>query len=162
MLEEAHRRAGGGADVVVALVETHGRERTARLLEGLEAVPPVTRVHRGREFREMDLDAVLARAPRVALVDELAHSNVPGGRHEKRWQDVQELLDAGVEVIATLNVQHLESLNDVVKRITGVPQHQTVPAEVGRAADQLDLLAMAPEALRRRLAPGPGDRADPL
>jgi two-component system sensor histidine kinase KdpD len=154
MLEEAHRRAERGTDVVVAFVETHGRARTAQLLEGLEEVPAVTRIYRGRPFRELDLDAVLARAPQVALVDELAHTDVPGGRHEKRWQDVQELLDAGIEVITTVNVQHLESLNDVVQRITGVPQRETVPDEVVRAADQIELVDMAPEALRRRLAHG--------
>jgi two-component system sensor histidine kinase KdpD len=154
MLEEAHRRADRGADVVVALVETHGRERTEALLEGLPVVPPLTRVYRDREFKEMDLDAVLARRPQVALVDELAHTDIPGGRHEKRWQDVQELLDAGIEVITTVNVQHLESLNDVVQRITGVPQRETVPDDVVRAADQIELVDMSPESLRRRLAHG--------
>jgi two-component system sensor histidine kinase KdpD len=154
MLEEAHRRADRGADVVVALVETHGRERTEALLEGLPVVPPLPRVYRDREFKEMDLDAVLARRPQVALVDELAHTNIPGGRHEKRWQDVQELLDAGIEVITTVNVQHLESLNDVVQRITGVPQRETVPDDVVRAADQIELVDMSPESLRRRLAHG--------
>src|ERR1700737_1254895 len=136
LLEEAHRRVERGTDVVVALVETHGRPNTAALVEGLEAVPPLTRTYRGREFHEMDLDAILARKPQVALVDELAHTNIPGGRHEKRWQDVQDLLDAGIEVITTVNVQHLESLNDVVQRITGVPQRETVPDDVVRAADQ--------------------------
>jgi two-component system sensor histidine kinase KdpD len=154
MLEEAHRRLERGADVVVALVETHGRKNTQALLDGLETVPPLTRTYRDREFKEMDLDAVLARRPQVALVDELAHTDIPGGRHAKRWQDVQELLDAGIEVITTVNVQHLESLNDVVQRITGVPQHETVPDEVVRAADQIELVDMSPEALRRRLAHG--------
>jgi two-component system sensor histidine kinase KdpD len=154
MLEEAHRRADRGTDVVIGLVETHGRARTAALLEGLEAVPPAVRSYRDRQFREMDLDAVLARRPEVVLVDELAHTNIPGGRHAKRWQDVQVLLDAGIEVITTLNVQHLESLNDVVQRITGVPQRETVPDEVVRAAEQLELVDMSPEALRRRLAHG--------
>ena len=154
MLEEAHRRAERGTDVVVALVETHGRKRTAALLEGLPTVPPIARTYRDRQFHEMDLDAILDRHPDVALVDELAHTNIPGGRHEKRWQDVQELLDAGIEVITTLNVQHLESLNDVVQRITGVPQHETVPDEVARAAEQVELVDMSPESLRRRLAHG--------
>ncbi|MBR7827100.1 sensor histidine kinase KdpD [Actinospica sp. MGRD01-02] len=154
MLEEAQRRAGRGADVVIGFVETYGREQTARMTEGLEVVPRLTRVYRGGTFEEMDLDAVLARHPQVALVDELAHSNVPGGRHEKRWQDVQELLDAGIEVITTVNVQHLETLNDVVQRITGVAQLETVPDEVVRAADQIELVDMSPEALRRRLAHG--------
>jgi two-component system sensor histidine kinase KdpD len=154
MLEEAQRRAERGADVVVGFVETHGREQTAKLTEGLEAVLRTTREHRGVAFEEMDLDAVLSRHPQVALVDELAHTNVPGGRYEKRWQDVQELLDAGIEVITTVNVQHLESLNDVVQRITGVQQRETVPDEVVRAADQIELVDMSPESLRRRLAHG--------
>jgi two-component system sensor histidine kinase KdpD len=154
MLEEAHRRIERGADVVIALVETHGRPHTQAMAEGLPVVPPLVRVYRDREFREMNLDAVLARRPQVALVDELAHTNVPGGKHEKRWQDVQDLLDAGIEVITTLNVQHLESLNDVVQRITGVPQRETVPDEVVRAADQIELVDMSPESLRRRLAHG--------
>ena len=102
----------------------------------------------------MDVDAVLARKPQVALVDELAHTNVPGGRNEKRWQDVQELLDAGIEVITTVNIQHLESLNDVVDKITGVPQRETVPDEMVRKADQVELVDMSPEALRRRMAHG--------
>jgi len=152
MLEEAHRRLERGADVVVALVETHGRKNTQALVQGLELVPPLARAYRDREFEEMDLDAVLARKPQVALVDELAHTNIPGGRHAKRWQDVQDLLDAGIEVITTVNVQHLESLNDVVQRITGVTQHETVPDEVVRAADQIELVDMSPESLRRRLA----------
>jgi two-component system, OmpR family, sensor histidine kinase KdpD len=154
MLEEAHRRVERGADVVIAVVETHGRSQTAAMAEGLEVVPPVTRTYRDSEFREMDLDAVLARRPQVALVDELAHTDVPGGRHEKRWQDVHELLDAGIEVITTVNVQHLESFNDVVQRITGVPQRETIPDAVVRAADQIELVDMSPESLRRRLAHG--------
>ncbi|HEV2346873.1 MAG TPA: ATP-binding protein [Actinocrinis sp.] len=154
MLEEAHRRVERGADVVVALVETHGRKHTQAMLDGLETIPALARVYRDRSFAEMDLDAVLARRPQVALVDELAHTNVPGGRHVKRWQDVQDLLEAGIEVIATLNIQHLESLNDVVQRITGIAQHETVPDEVVRAADQIELVDMSPEALRRRLAHG--------
>src|SRR5579875_1661402 len=118
MLAEGHRRAERGADVVVAFAETHGRPHTAALLDGLEAIPRATMTYRGASFEEMDTDAVLARRPRVALVDELAHSNVPGSRNEKRWQDVEELLDAGIDVISTVNVQHLESLNDVVEKIT--------------------------------------------
>lgn len=154
MLEEAHRRVERGADVVIALVETHGRASTAALAEGLPVVAPLMRAHGGRECPELDLDAVLARRPQVALVDDLAHTDVPGGRHAKRWQDVHELLDAGIEVIATLNIQHLESLGDVVRRITGVTQRETVPDEVVRAADQIELVDMSPEALRRRLAHG--------
>jgi two-component system sensor histidine kinase KdpD len=154
MLEEGHRRAERGSDVVVAYVETHGREATARMADGLELVPRTHREYRGIEFPEMDTDAVLARRPQIALVDELPHTNVPGGRHEKRWQDIQELLDAGIEVITTVNIQHLESLNDVVQRITGVPQRETVPDEVVRSADQIELVDMSPESLRRRLAHG--------
>jgi two-component system sensor histidine kinase KdpD len=154
MLEEAHRRAERGTDVVVAFVETHGRKHTAAMLGDLEILPRRTLTYRGAEFAEMDLDAVLARKPEIAVVDELAHSNVPGARHVKRWQDVQDLLDAGVSVLTTVNVQHLESLNDVVAQITGVEQRETVPDAVVRAAEQVELVDMTPEALRRRMAHG--------
>jgi two-component system sensor histidine kinase KdpD len=154
MLCEGHRRLERGADVVVAFVETHGRKHTAALLDGLEVVPRSTIEYRGAEFEEMDLDAVLARRPEIALVDEFAHTNVPGSRNEKRWQDVQELLAAGIEVISNVNIQHLESLNDVVQKITGVPQRETVPDAMVRAADQVELVDMTPEALRRRMAHG--------
>ncbi|MEU6642364.1 sensor histidine kinase KdpD [Saccharomonospora sp. NPDC046836] len=163
MLGEAHRRLGRGTDVVLGVVETHGREKTAQLLEGLETVPRRALVHRGREFTEMDVDGVLARKPEVAVVDELAHTNVPGSRNEKRWQDVEELLDAGITVLTTVNVQHLESLSDVVERITGVPQQETLPDEVLRRAEQIELVDITPEALRRRLAHGnvyPAERID--
>ncbi|MFI9273868.1 ATP-binding protein [Kitasatospora sp. NPDC052896] len=154
MLCEAHRRLGRGTDVVVGFVEHHGRERTAELLHGLEAVPRRTMSYRGAEFTELDLDALLARRPQVALVDELAHTNVPGCRNQKRWQDVEELLAAGIDVISTVNIQHLESLGDVVEGITGIRQQETVPDDVVRRADQLELVDMSPEALRRRLAHG--------
>ncbi|RCK69627.1 sensor histidine kinase KdpD [Desertihabitans brevis] len=154
MLGEGHRRRERGTDVVVGFVETHGREHTAALTEGLEVVPRRRLTHRGATFEEMDLDAVLARRPAVALVDELAHTNVPGSRHTKRWEDVEELLAAGIDVITTVNVQHLESLNDVVAEITGVRQGETVPDQVVRRADQVELVDMAPQALRRRLAHG--------
>ncbi|SEF15740.1 osmosensitive K+ channel signal transduction histidine kinase [Jiangella alba] len=154
MLEEAHRRLARGTDVVVGVVEAHGRARTADLLAGLDELPRRTVTYRGAEFQEMDLDAVLRRRPEVALVDELAHSNVPGSRHAKRWQDIEELLDAGITVLSTVNIQHLESLNDVVERITGVPQRETVPDEVVRRADQVELVDMTPEALRRRMVHG--------
>lgn len=163
MLGEARRRVERGADVVIGFVETHGRARTAELLTGLEEVPRRHLVHRGHEFTEMDVDAVLARKPEIAIVDELAHTNIPGSRNEKRWQDVDELLAAGVDVLSTVNVQHLESLNDVVQRITGVPQHETVPDEVVRKAEQIELVDITPEALRRRLAHGnvyPAHRID--
>lgn len=154
MLGEGHRRAERGTDVVVGFVETHGRRHTAELVEGLELVPRHTLTYRGATFEEMDVDAVLARRPKVALVDELAHTNVPGSRNAKRWQDIEEILDAGIDVITTVNIQHLESVNDVVEKITGVPQRETVPDAVVRAADQIELEDMAAEALRRRLAHG--------
>ncbi|KAB8183297.1 DUF4118 domain-containing protein [Nonomuraea phyllanthi] len=163
MLSEARRARERGKDVVVGLVETHGRARTARLLEGLETLPRRTIAHRGATFTELDVEAVIARAPAVALIDELAHTNVPGSRNAKRWQDVDEILDAGIDVVSTLNIQHLESLNDVVEQITGVPQRETVPDGVVRRADQIELVDMAPEALRRRLAHGnvyPPERVD--
>ncbi len=154
MLSEGQRRAARGTDVVVAIVETHGRAHTT---EQIGALPVLGRRHleyRGARFQEMDIDAVLQRAPRVALVDELAHTNAPGSRNEKRWQDIEELLDAGIDVISTVNVQHLESLNDVVERITGITQRETVPDAFVRSADQIELVDMSPEALRRRLAHG--------
>src|SRR5262245_33722610 len=154
MLGEARRRLERGTDVVVGLVETHGRAKTAALLDGLEALPRKELTYRERPFNEMDLDALLARKPEVAIVDELAHTNVPGSRNEKRWQDVDELLDAGIDVISTLNVQHLESVNDVVERITGVVQRETIPDAIVRQAQQIELVDMTPEALRRRMAHG--------
>lgn len=154
MLAEAHRRIERGRDVVAAVVETHGRARTAALLDGIERVPPRRVPYRGTVLDELDLDAVLRRAPGVALVDELAHSNAPGSRNPKRWQDVGELLDAGIDVVATVNVQHLESLNDVVAHITGIEQRETVPDAVVRGADQVELVDITPEALRRRLSHG--------
>ncbi|MGH3777140.1 MAG: DUF4118 domain-containing protein [Pseudonocardiaceae bacterium] len=163
MLGEGRRRASRGTDVVVGLVETHGRDKTAILLDGMEVVPRRTVVHCGMELSEMDVDAVLARRPAVALVDELAHTNVPGSRNAKRWQDIEELLEAGITVLSTVNVQHLESLNDVVERITGIAQRETVPDEVVRRAEQVELVDITPEALRRRMAHGnvyPANRID--
>ncbi|HEX6358411.1 DUF4118 domain-containing protein [Actinophytocola sp.] len=163
MLGEAHRRAERGTDVVIGLVETHGREKTARLVAGLEVVPRKRITHRGHEFAEMDLDALLARRPEVAVVDELAHTNIPGSRNTKRWADIEELLDAGIDVLSTVNIQHLESLNDVVERITGAHQHETVPDDIVRRAEQLEIVDITPEALRRRLAHGnvyPAHRVD--
>ncbi|MGY1522315.1 DUF4118 domain-containing protein [Streptomyces sp. MN3] len=154
MLSEAHRRVERGTDCVVAFVEHHGRSRTEVMLHGLEQVPRKELDHRGGTFTEMDVDAVLRRAPAVALVDELAHTNVPGSRNTKRWQDVQELLAAGIDVITTVNIQHLESLGDVVESITGVRQRETVPDEVVRRGDQIELVDMSPQALRRRMAHG--------
>jgi two-component system sensor histidine kinase KdpD len=154
MLEEGARLAGEGRDVVVAVVETHGRSATARMLAGLEVVPRLSVTHRGVTLSEMDLDAVLERRPNVALVDELAHSNAPGSRHEKRWQDVEALLDAGIDVMTTVNIQHIESLTDVVEQITGARQQETVPDGVVRSADQIEVVDLAPQALRDRLADG--------
>jgi two-component system sensor histidine kinase KdpD len=154
MLNEGHRRRDRGTDVVLAFVETHGRTHTAEQVGDLEVIPRKKVAYRGTFFEEMDTDAVLARHPDVALVDEFAHTNVPGSRNEKRWQDVAELLDAGIDVISNVNIQHLESLNDVVEKITGVPQRETVPDAVVRAADQVELIDMTAEALRRRMAHG--------
>ncbi|MEU8959105.1 sensor histidine kinase KdpD [Streptomyces sp. NPDC048518] len=154
MLSEAHRRTERGTDCVVAFVEHHGRPRTEVMLTGLEQVTRKDLEYRGTAFTEMDVDEVLRRAPAVALVDELAHTNVPGSRNAKRWQDVEELLAAGIDVVSTVNIQHLESLGDVVESITGVRQRETVPDEVVRRADQIELVDMSPEALRRRMAHG--------
>ncbi|HEY7073538.1 MAG TPA: histidine kinase, partial [Acidimicrobiales bacterium] len=154
MLCEAQRACERGADIVIGFVETHGRPRTAEQIGGLEVVPRRRVEYRGTVFEEMDVDAVLARRPERALVDELAHTNVPGSRNPKRWQDVEELLDAGIDVITTVNIQHLESLNDVVTQITGVTQRETIPDSVVRAAEQVELVDQTPEALRRRMAHG--------
>ncbi|GAA1570860.1 MULTISPECIES: sensor histidine kinase [Streptomyces] len=160
MLSEAHRRIERGTDCVVGFVEHHSRPRTAVMLHGLELVPRRDLEYRGTTFAEMDVDAILARRPAVALVDELAHTNVPGSRNTKRWQDVEELLQAGIDVVSTVNIQHLESLGDVVETITGVRQRETVPDEVVRRADQIELVDMSPQALRRRMAHGNIYKAD--
>lgn len=160
MLSEGHRRLERGTDVVVGFVEHHERPRTKVMLHGLDEIPRREIEYRGSVFTEMDVDAILARAPQVALVDELAHTNVPGSRNAKRWEDVEELLAAGISVVSTVNIQHLESLGDVVESITGVRQRETVPDEVVRRADQVDLVDMSPEALRRRMAHGNIYQAD--
>ena len=155
MLNEGWRRRQRGTDVVVGFVETHGREAHRRPGAGPGGRPPQrTSNYRDTDFEEMDVDAVLARRPDVALVDELAHTNVPGSRNAKRWQDVHELLDAGIDVVSTVNIQHLESLNDVVERITGITQRETIPDQIVRAAEQVELVDMTAEALRRRMAHG--------
>ncbi|KGJ72252.1 histidine kinase [Cryobacterium roopkundense] len=154
MLEEGRRLRDAGKDVVVAVVETHGRAATAVMLEGLEVVPRITVEHRGVELTDLDLGAVLARRPDIALVDELAHTNAPGSVHAKRFQDVEAILDAGIDVISTVNIQHIESLNDVVEQITGAPQRETLPDSVLRRADQVEVVDLAPQALRDRLAEG--------
>jgi two-component system, OmpR family, sensor histidine kinase KdpD len=154
MLGEARRRRDRGVDVVVGYVETYGRARTAEQIGDLEVVPRRKIEYRGTVFEEMDVDAVLARRPQVVLVDELAHRNVPGSRNERRCQDVEELLTAGISVISTVNIQHLESINDVVERITGIVQRETIPDDIVRAAEQVEFVDMTPEALRRRMAHG--------
>ena len=160
MLDEGTRRRDRGTDVVVGYVETHDRPLTSARVGDLEVIPRLVLHHRDRPFAELDVDAVIARHPKVVLVDELAHTNAPGSRNHKRWQDVFELLDAGIDVISTVNIQHLESLNDVVEGITGVRQREVVPDHVVRAADQIELVDMAPEALQRRMAHGNVYRAE--
>ena len=163
MLEEGRRLALAGKDVVVAVVETHGRAATAALIDGLEVVPRLDVEHRGVALSEMDLDGVLARRPEWALVDELAHTNAPGSANLKRWNDVEQLLDAGINVMSTVNVQHIESLNDVVQQITGVAQRESIPDAVLRSADKVELVDLAPQSLRDRLGEGlvyPAARVD--
>ena len=151
MLESARAARAGGADIVVGYVEPHGRVETERLLEGLEQLPFLEVRYRGITRREFDLDAALARAPAIVLVDELAHSNIAEGeprpRHAKRWQDVEELLNEGISVWTTLNVQHLESLNDVVAGITGIRQQETIPDRIFDEADEVELIDLPPDDL---------------
>ncbi|MCL3820028.1 DUF4118 domain-containing protein [Aeromicrobium wangtongii] len=154
MLDEGQRRRARGTDVVVGVVETHGRQHTIDALAGLEIVPRRAVEHQGTTHLEMDLDAIVRRRPDVVLVDELAHTNIDGSVHEKRWQDVEAILAAGIHVITTVNIQHLESLNDVVESITGVRQRETVPDRFVRQADGIELVDMSPQALRRRMAHG--------
>ena len=154
MLDEGWRRRERGTDVVVGLVEAHGRASTIEKIRDLEVIPRVSREYRDTRLEEMDLEAILARRPEVVLVDELAHTNVPGGTNQKRWQDVEALLNAGINVITTVNIQHLESVSDVVEKITGVTQKETIPDIVVRRAEQVELVDITPEALRRRMAHG--------
>jgi two-component system sensor histidine kinase KdpD len=162
MLQAARKAHAEGVDVVVALVETHGREETRSLLEGLPVIPRKTTTYHGTQLEELDLEAVLARRPYLVLVDELAHTNAPGSRHVKRWQDVEELLAAGINVFTTVNVQHLESRADTVMQITGVAVRETVPDSMIDAAAEIQLVDLTPEQLRERLSEGKvymGDRA---
>lgn len=154
MLGEGARRSERGTDVVIGFVETHDRPQTAAQLGSVELIPRRPVEYRGTVLLEMDIDAILARRPDVALVDEFAHTNVPGSRNEKRWQDIDDLLEAGIDVISTLNIQHLESLNDVITQITGTVQRETVPDALVRKADQIELVDMSPEAIRRRMVHG--------
>ena len=166
MLQEAHRRKGEGVDVLVGIVETHERPETKALLENLPLLPRLEIDHRGVKVYEFDIDAALKRKPAILLVDELAHTNAPGSRHPKRWQDVQELLDSGIDVYTTLNVQHLESLNDVIASITGIPVREMVPDEFFDEADDIIFVDTPPDELLNRLkdgkvyiAPGANERA---
>ncbi|MBX3477670.1 MAG: sensor histidine kinase KdpD [Brevundimonas sp.] len=154
MLRAARRRKAEGGDVVVGVVETHGRRETESLLRGMEVMPRRPIDYKGRALMEFDIDAALARKPALLLVDEYAHSNVPGSRHPKRWQDVEEILSAGIDVWTTLNVQHLESLSDVVLRITGVRQREAVPDSALSGADDIEVVDITPDELRKRLAEG--------
>jgi two-component system sensor histidine kinase KdpD len=154
MLQAARERKREGVDVVVGVVETHGRAETQALLEGLEVIARKTIAYRGQTLNEMDLDAILARQPQLVLVDELAHTNAPGSRHPKRFQDVEELLDAGIDVYSTVNIQHLESLNDVVAQITGVRVRETIPDRILDRADEVKLIDLSPEELIQRLREG--------
>lgn len=163
MLNEGRRRKSRGTDVVIGYVETHGRSLTAAQIGDLEIIPRRRVTYRGITLEEMDLDALLQRHPQVALVDELAHTNVSGSRNAKRYQDIEELLAAGITVISTLNIQHLDGLNDLVEAITGVRQRETVPDRVLDEADEVELVDIAPEALRARLRHGniyPPERAE--
>jgi two-component system sensor histidine kinase KdpD len=162
-LEELHRRKERGTDVAIGFIETHGRPKTAELAAGLEVVPRKKIVYKGVTVEEMDVDAVISRHPALALVDELAHTNAPGSRHEKRWQDVDDLLDAGITVISTVNIQHLESLADLVENITGVQVRERVPDRVLEGCDEVELIDMSPHALRQRMKHGniyPPERAE--
>jgi len=162
-LEELQRRKERGTDAVIGFLETHGRRKTAALAAQLEAVPRKQIPYKGVVVEEMDTDAVIRRRPAVALVDELAHTNAPGSKHEKRWQDVEDLLDAGITVISTVNIQHLESLADIVESITGVQVRERVPDRVIDAADEVELIDMSPHALRQRMRHGnvyPPERAE--
>jgi two-component system, OmpR family, sensor histidine kinase KdpD len=155
MLCEGHRRKGRGADVVIGFVECHGRQLTEQLIDGLEEVPRKVVDYRGSRLAEMDLEAVLRRHPQIALVDELAHTNVPGsGQHEKRWEDVMDILAAGIDVITTVNIQHLESIADEVEHMTEAKVRERVPDWVVRKADQIELVDSSPEQLRRRMIHG--------
>src|SRR5438034_6168219 len=154
MLEAARKAQAAGADVAIGWVETHGRAETAALAEGIPPLSPREVEYRGVSLREFDLDAALERRPALLLLDELAHTNVPGSRHAKRWQDAQELLDAGIDVYTTLNVQHVESLNDLVNKVTGVMVRETVPDQVLDRADEVEFVDLPPEELLERLAEG--------
>ena len=164
MLDEGHRRVDRGTDLVVGFVETHGRTVVAARRNDLEIVPRRRIEYRGLVVEEMDTDAILEREPTVALIDELAHTNVPGSIRDKRWQDVEVIRDAGIHVVTTMNVQHLESVSDAVATITGAPVNERLPDEVLLEADEIELVDMSPHALRQRIKHGnvyPVDRTRP-
>src|SRR5262249_4686257 len=154
MLAGARVEKSGGRDVIAGLIETHGRRETEQLIEGIEVLERKPIIYRNQVMREFDIDAALARRPRLLLVDEYAHTNVPGSRHPKRWQDIDELLVGGIDVWTTLNIQHLESLNDVIQKITKVRIRETVPDTVFDKADEVVLVDFPPDELLRRLAEG--------
>jgi nucleotide-binding universal stress UspA family protein len=154
MLDEGQRRKARGTDVVVGIAQTYGRPKTMEQLRGLEVIPPRSIAYRGTEFDEMDAEALIERRPEVALIDELAHTNIPGSHRAKRWEDVLDVLAEGIIVITTVNVQHMASLNDVVAEVTGIRQQETVPDWVVDLADQVELVDMSPYALRRRMIHG--------
>ena len=154
MLREAHQLVTHGRDVVVGYVETYNRPRTVELMAGLEVVPRVKVPYRGTVLEEMDVDAVIRRKPETVLVDELAHTNVPGLRHTKRWQDVEDIRAAGIDVITTVNVQHVESVKDLVEKVTGIVVRETVPDKELDGADEIQFIDITPEALRKRMRHG--------
>jgi len=163
MLREGRDRRAAGEDVVIGFIETHGRARTQEAIGTLEVLPRISVDYRGTKLSEMDVDAVLARRPQVALIDELAHTNAPGVSHHKRWEDIEDIRDAGIDVITTMNIQHLESVKDVVERITGITVHETVPDAVLDRADEVQFIDITPEALRKRMRHGnvyPPERVD--
>ncbi len=154
MLQAVREQAKEGVDILIGVVETHGRQETLALLDKLAIQPRKIHMHRQQRLEEMDLDGLLARKPAIAVVDELAHSNAPGSRHEKRWQDVEELLNAGIDVYSTLNVQHLESLNDLVWQLTGVRVKETLPDQVLLDADSIILIDLPPRSCSAACARG--------
>ncbi len=154
MLQQARARQKDGYDIIIGVVETHGRKETEALVEGLEVIPRRRLEYKGQWLEEMDLDAIIARRPQIVLVDELAHTNVPGSRHPKRYLDVEEILNHGIDVYSTVNIQHIESLNDVVAQITHVRIRETVPDSIFNSADAVELVDLTPDDLIERLKEG--------
>jgi two-component system sensor histidine kinase KdpD len=154
MLKTAHAEKLKNCDIIIGYVETHNRKETAELVEGFELIPRKTYQYKSTTVQEMDLDAILARKPQIVLVDELAHTNAPGSRHAKRYQDVQEILESGISVYTTLNVQHLESRSDTVAQITGIIVRETLPDEIFENADEIEVIDLTPDELLKRLSEG--------